>query len=261
MSRKFYEKFTKPAPIRTGLNQTINAYNATLENTKSRNNMGFGDIYHATICPFCLQYEQRENGCAYMGHDNPKHLDSTKHPYCQKNFVVEELRDKYLRLGRRLDPYAPDHLEFCVECGRPCWHHQHFKLDGSGFEPNRLVGEEGRRHIDYGTCTGGGRAELFARILAIRDVYANKNIKKPKEERRAAAMLADESPKNAAIMERAKKIFSEESSKRKWNASIPKKKSYNNVAYQENDQEGGKKKHKTRKIRKNKRKSTRKTIS
>jgi len=244
VSREFYEKFTAPAPIKSGLNQIVNTYNATLFNKKSTNTEGFGDLYHASMCPFCLQFEQREDGCAYMGHANPKRLPSTAHPYCQKDFIVNELREKYLLLGRRLDP-GFDHLEFCVECGRPCWNHKHFKLDESGFVENPMIGEGGQRRFDYGKCVGGGRTEMFARILAVRSVYANKNINKPKEERKAAALLADEAPNNRVLMERAEKIFGEESDKRKWNNSIPKNKKYNNIAYN-NSIDGGRRK--TRKL-------------
>jgi hypothetical protein len=232
VSSEFYWKFIAPVPIKTGLNQIVSAYDTTLENEKSEDSEGFGMIYHATMCPFCLQYEQRENGCAYMGHENPKRLPSAEHPYCLSQFVVKEMRDKYITAGRSADPDGFDHLEFCVECGRPCWNHQHFKLDKPGFVPNRRVPDaRGIEHFDYGSCTGGGRPELYARILAVRAVHADTSIKNPKEERRLAALAADRAPQDPTLMARGRAIFEKEAAQRKWNNTIPEKKEYDDEAY------------------------------
>jgi len=65
----------------------------------------------------------------------------------------------------------------------------------------------GEMKYDYGTCPGGGRPELIARMLAVRDVYRRRNIRDPKEERKQAALAADKAPLNAALMARARSIW------------------------------------------------------
>jgi hypothetical protein len=63
-------------------------------------------------------------------------------------------------------------LEFCVECGRPCAGHQHFNLNNPpGLQDYTTVNQQGVPN--YGKCDGGGRPELFARILAMREVLRN----------------------------------------------------------------------------------------
>jgi hypothetical protein len=60
---------------------------------------------------------------------------------------------------------------------------------------------------DYGNCPGGGRPELIARMMAVRDVYRRKDLKNVVEERKIAALAADAAPKNAALMERATSLW------------------------------------------------------
>jgi hypothetical protein len=116
--------------------------------------------------------------------------------------------------------------------------HKHFNLNDAapGVIPDRMVVDaDGRRHVDYGTCTGGGRVELFARILAVRDVYAAAGpVRSAAEERAAAAAAADAAPKNAALMARAKAIFDVDPEARKWNRPIPSRKMYTDEAYAAN---------------------------
>ena len=238
VSPEFYERYNKPMDIKTGLNQIIPAYNAMLYNTKTTDPLGFGDIYHTTMCPFCLQFENRDEGCIYMGHENPKKLPEFEHPYCLSEFVVKDLRDKYIRAGRGQRTLVDDHLEFCVECGRPCWGHQHFTLDDvPKLMPMRQVPNEEnpeRMVADYGSCQGGGRPEMYARVLAILEVYADPQYKDPKEERRVAAWKADSAAKDPVYLERGRKIFEAEVNMRKWNNEVPAKKKYNDPAYYNN---------------------------
>jgi hypothetical protein len=267
VSEKFYDKFmNSTVKIKKGLKQIINSYDATLFNTKSMN-ADFGNIYHATVCPYCLQFEQREDGCAYISHANPKRLASTLSPYCQDDFLVTELRDKYLRISRNIDPDGFDHLEFCVECGRPSTNHQHFDLRQERLVPDKYTGEGAQRHIDYGSCSGGGRPELYARILAIRRVYSQ-GIKNSVEERKRAAIAADRAPLDEELMAQGRAIYEMENESRKWGNSIPPSKKYNNDNSNNNsnnnnnnnnnnNREGGRRKTKRRK---NKNKKTRRTI-
>jgi len=267
VSDKFYEKYSKPIPIKTGLGETIGTWNTTLTNVKMPDAQ-FGDIYTKTICPFCLQFTERSEGCAYMGHDNPKGLSYEHYPYCQPEFVVNELRDKYLAAGEELDPDVPPHLEWCVECGRPSVGHEHFTTTDplTKVEPPRIPDPDhpGQTKFDYGACTGGGRAELFARILAIRRIYRDMGINDPKTERLTAALAADEAPNDPELMALGRAIAAQELADRKWgNAPIPENKVYNDPAYRNNNnnaaapyvglnapnQEGG-----TRKIRKQRQK-------
>jgi hypothetical protein len=228
VSPAFYAKYTAPPLIKTGLNQSIASLNTTLENTKSPDPVGFGDIYHFTMCPFCLQLENRDEGCAYMTHANPQRLPQEETPYCLSQFVVPEIREKYLNAGvahlaeEGLNG-VPPHLEFCIECGRPCFNHDHFDLN----DPPRLL-----PHADPGICNGGKRRELFARILAVREVYRNGGFTDPKAERLAAARAADAAPRNPDLMARAQVISDIAPTERIWgNADVPKTKAYNDPAY------------------------------
>lgn len=235
VSEDFFRRWVKPAPMKLGLNQIIGAYDTTLADVKTHDE-DYGDLFGATMCPFCLQYEQREGGCAYVTHVNSKRLPASEAPFCRENFVVPAIKDKYIALAKQIDPNGFVHIEFCVECGRPCMGHQHFNLDDAapGVVNNMMVADAaGRQHIDYGTCTGGGgRVELFARILAVRDVYAAGGpVRSAAEERAAAAAAADAAPKNAALMARAKAIFDVDPDARKWNRPIPSRKTYTDEAY------------------------------
>lgn len=239
VSNAFYKKYSKPVPIKTGLGETIGAWNTTLTNVKTHNAQ-FGDIYTKTICPFCLQFAERSSGCAFMGHENPKGLSAEHYPYCQPEFVVDEVRDKYFAAAEELDPDVPPHLEWCVECGRPSMGHEHFTTTDplTKVAPPRIPipGNPGHMQFDYGTCTGGGRAELFARILAIRRIYRDMAIDDPKTERLTAALAADEAPNDPELMALGRAIAAQELADRKWgNAPIPENKIYNDPAYRNNN--------------------------
>jgi hypothetical protein len=228
VSPEYFANYTKPAPIKTGLNQSVAGLNITLENTKSEDPAGFGEIYHYTMCPFCLQLENRDEGCAYMTHANPKRRPEEDTPYCQDHFLVPEIRDRYIAAGtqifedRGLQGLAL-HMEFCIECGRPCLNHEHFDLN----DPPNLIPSH-----NPGICDGGGRAELFARILAVRQVYRDGGFTDPKAERLAAAQAADAAPRNADLMARGQVISDMPPPERIWgNADVPTRKDYNDPAY------------------------------
>ena len=228
VSPAFYARYTAPPLIKTGLNQSVASFNITLENTKSEDPAGYGDIFHYTMCPFCLQLETRDDGCAYMTHANPQRLTGEAAPYCLPQFVVPEIRQKYMDAGLAIMGEqglagVPPHMEFCIECGRPCFNHEHFDFS----DPPRLIPSH-----NPGICSGGGRKELFARILAVRGVYRDAGITDPKTERLTAALAADSAALSDDLMARAQVIFDMPESERIWgNADIPSRKMYNDPAY------------------------------
>jgi hypothetical protein len=65
----------------------------------------------------------------------------------------------------------------------------------------------GQMMVDYGNCPGGGRPELIARMMAVRDVYRRRDLKDVVEERKIAAIAADAAPRNAALMARANALW------------------------------------------------------
>jgi hypothetical protein len=216
---------------------------------------------------------------------------------------VEELRQKWFKAGREASAaYAAqegienlgavsDLLEFCAECGRPCWQHHHLELEPNAEGKYRFVNHLARPSPEYdptypaahqgaSLCNSKfGRVELFARMLAARDVYHSGQYTNPKEERRQAALAADKAPLDPAYIARAKAIFDQELSQRKWNVNVANTHHYNNQAYQNNNasaasaaaannngnekenQAGGKRstRHKRRKTQKKRRAARRKT--
>ena len=268
-SKEFYDKYSAPAPEKLGLDQFMSHYNQTLQNSPSEDPT-YGLEYHHSVCPFCLQFESRDSGCSYMTHENSRH-DSPHHaPYCDQRLQIKELYNKYFAISTQQREDV--HVEFCAECGRPCVDHHHIttKPPYTKMDVPRRTREDGVRVLDYGACPGGGRAELFARILAIRKVYREGGFKTPMEERKAAALAADEAPNNPELMAQGAAIFAQEEASRHWtNAPIPVTKEYDDPAYKsandrnnsnnnsnEEDQYGGKHR-KTQKKRRNK-KHTRK---
>ena len=264
VSDEFYEQYTAPIPAKLGLDQFMSHYDQTLQNTKEDDPRGYGAIYHHTICPFCLQFESRDSGCAYMTHENRTGDPVSKTPYCDERLINTELAERYRVLANT--EIKDTHLQFCAECGRPCVNHNHI----SSTAPYTLIevpirtNEDGREEHDYGACTGGGRAELFARILAIRKVYREGGIMDTKEERRVASLAADNAPNDPELMAQGRAILEQEESSRHWtNAPVPTEKMYNDPIYRtsnasnnENIMEGGKKRRRT--YKKNRKNGTRK---
>jgi hypothetical protein len=225
VSDEFYERYAKPALIKTGLNQIVPAYNIVFSDKKSRNAV-WGDVFGKSVCPFCLQVENRESGCAYMEHLNPTRQPTSNAPYCQEHFktpIWETYRQQAVQLlGAEGIPEHLVQLEFCIECGRPCANHRHFDLNNP---PGLLPA------ADPGRCTGGGRPELYARILAIREIYGTLDINVPAEERAAAAAAAEGAARDPAYIARGRAIFEKAEAERKWNVNVPAHKNYNNDAY------------------------------
>jgi len=242
VSYEFFKRFSAPQPFKTGLNVVMPVYEAALPNIKSLEE-GYGDEYHETMCPFCLQTMSRGEGCSYMTHENPKRLDTQQSPFCQKEFVVQSILDKYTAMAKRIDgEEMPLHIEVCVECGRPCSRHQHFDITSD--EPKLVAAlrkpdpaNPGRMIADYATCAGGGRTELFARMLAVRDVYKKGGHKNPKAEREAAAAAADAAAKDPSYLARGQAIVNMPPADRKFNTKVPAIKKYDDPAYEDVSEE------------------------
>ena len=247
VSDEFFDKYTTPRPQKTGLDQTIGIYDSVLLNAKTLDPQGFGDIFHRTMCPFCLVSEERTEGCVYMTHPNDKQKTHLYSPFCTNYLIVQEIRDKYYSPATRarvdqILGFSGWKLTFCVECGRPCADHNHFDLnDSPGIIVNPQAAAGAHYRENYGVCTGGGKPELYARILAIREVYRSAgNTTTPHAERTLAAISADNAPKNETLMARAQAIFARPAAERAWNnAPLPLKKKYNDPAYKDEENNNG----------------------
>ena len=227
VSPEFFTKFFKSVPVKSGLSEILPLYDVVLTDIKSTDEVGFGDIYHYSMCPYCLQIDKRESGCIYLTHEKPVGLNSELAPFCQKHLVVSELIEKYMAAGRAQDPGMPDHLEFCAECGSPCWHHRHFDSYNEFYMDAHYVPKL-MPQSGVGKCPlKRGRQILIARMLAVRDIYSDKTIELPRDERKKAALSADTAVNNALLMARAEKIVKTH----KWNINVPKTKLYKNAAY------------------------------
>jgi hypothetical protein len=232
VSDEYYEQYAAPLPINSDLTNTIELYTTILENTKKPDPVGFGTIFEEGICPYCLAPVSRPEGCAYMTH---KYTSGSKdnYPYCEPAFLNVALREKYIEIGRELmqneyGPQAKDmdvHLEFCIECGRPCVGHKHLTEQAPySYAPSKKkVNSKGILVDDYGTCAGGERPELYARILVIRKYFADNkdSALSAKEKRDAASNAADDYLTRQAMMPKAHAIFAKAIAERKWNNNAP----------------------------------------
>ena len=181
---------------------------------------GWGVINKQTMCPFCLRGEERANGCAYMTHESLGAYDRKKMPYCANSEQVKALWNKYKVYQSLLprDGYGDQGLEWCAICGAPCHGHRHFDSQNPGQLKAGIPAAGGVD--DYGKCPGGGRPEMIARMLAVRDVMlVHKDDAEPNNEaiRKKAAFAADAAPRDPALMARAAAIFAQEAATRRFN--------------------------------------------
>ena len=239
VSYSFFIKY-RDSGLTTEIGPLTNAVNTLafqyLENTATTSD-SWGELYHSVVCPFCLIPDERTSGCAYMKHPNPTNKSYKFSPFCKEVNQVPEIYKKYSEAANNLrnefyNPREEPKLEYCVECGRPCVNHTHFDLnDIPGLAPHKVI--RGADEIpDYGVCDGGGRAEFFARILAIRQVLyetpdkpiegeeEDERVERLKKIRAKAAIAADAAPKNNELMERAKQILEMNPSERKWKNAL-----------------------------------------
>uniref|UniRef100_A0A6C0IH90 Uncharacterized protein n=1 Tax=viral metagenome TaxID=1070528 RepID=A0A6C0IH90_9ZZZZ len=233
VSNEYYEQYIKPVPINPDLTNTIELYTTILENTKKPDPVGFGAIFEEGICPYCLTPASRAEGCAYITHKNISGPQDTNYPHCEPAFLNVALRNKYREVGRELmrNEYGqqaydmPVHLEFCIECGRPCVGHKHLTEKAPyTYAPSKTKRTRyGILVDDYGTCAGGERPELYARILVIRKYYEDNkdSALSAKEKRDAASNAADDYSTRQAMMPKARAIFAKAIAERKWNNNAP----------------------------------------
>jgi hypothetical protein len=135
-------------------------------------------------------------------------------PFCKEQNLVRAIRDKYININP-IDittglPFVDSFLTVCSECGRPCNGDDHFHFDLNdppGFEPQPL---KPGGIPDYGRCAGGGRAELFARIIAVRDFVKGAGDMDPKDLRVAAALAADAAASDPELLARGAAILAKE---------------------------------------------------
>jgi len=170
-----------------------------LQDTKMATD-NWGEQYHITMCPFCLSYIGREEGCIYVQHANSIG-GITQSPKCLGKNLVSELFDKYTAEMKRIVAQNPqgifvnptEPLEVCIECGRPCCGHYHFDL-----QPRMGILIAG-----YSRCTGGGRRELLARVLAVRQTQRENPGMPPAELHRRCALAADAAWNNQDLLAKA----------------------------------------------------------
>jgi hypothetical protein len=174
-----------------------------LRNYKSSTDT-WGNIYHTVMCPFCLVFIARNQGCAYVHHQIGEGSNANS-PYCNPKNVIKEIYDKYKRrFGLR--------FEVCIECGRPCSNHKHIDLnDPPGYERQRVT-QLGMP--DYGVCAGGGRREGIARVIAVHNTIRNNPGMNPIELRRLAGLAAEDSADDARLLEKADEILAKDKNTR-----------------------------------------------
>ena len=236
LSDEAYNTFIETKVAKLGLNTVIPLYNTILKDEKTDEKT---DDFHEAMCPFCLLPVTRGLGGIFMTHDNPNNLPDTEAPYCKKEVVVQSLLDKYKNLAPVIDMSYIEELsvtlEFCVECGRPCIGGQHFDITSAIpklIQPKRDSSKPGIV-FDNTICVGGGRVEMIARMLAVRDVYKYSLIKDPRKERIKAALAADKAPNMKSYIDRATAIFNMESKDRKFNTKVKVVKKYKDPAYKD----------------------------
>ena len=93
----------KEKPYKGFSKSDMEIYDALFENPKDW-----------SICPVCLSFSERKEGCMIMGHDCAK----------QKIFYHTDLYKKYVFL----DGYGNNLVEWCTICGRACKNHKHYAL-------------------------------------------------------------------------------------------------------------------------------------
>jgi len=111
-----------------------------------------------TVCPICLAYSIRQDGCLYMSHNCKK---------IKGNMYHTDLYKEYLDTSR--ESYNADMIEWCTICNRITKNHKHFKLSSAD---KRHVGfahkpETMDEHFQN-DCTGvggGGFREKVARFM------------------------------------------------------------------------------------------------
>ncbi len=116
-------------------------FNPILDNENNLNDQ--------SICPFCLQYTEREANCKYMTH----------------KCTVELRHERLYNLYKNKEGY----VVWCAVCGRHCYGHGHFPLTDTKetIRPNLMPFKPGADVYDPKSCPlegGGGPDEKIKRI-------------------------------------------------------------------------------------------------
>ncbi len=126
-----------------------------------------------SVCPICLKYVQRTDGCLYMSHDCAaltgfyhKRLYElySYNPYDEQNLGAL-LEGGYQKGG------APKRITWCTSCGRICYGHQHYALGPaeSGKPSLKPHGTNPFEKDCRDTNYGGGFPEKVARFRRVRE--------------------------------------------------------------------------------------------
>jgi ankyrin repeat protein len=109
-----------------------------------------------SVCPVCLRYVERSDGCMYVKHKCKE----------SKGYYHEKLFDRYNNDG---------YIEWCTICGRITdGHHRHYALASFSDNSKKLVEKpatNAAQHFadDCQPVGGGGLEEKFLRFLKIRE--------------------------------------------------------------------------------------------
>jgi ankyrin repeat protein len=111
------------------------------------------EVSDHSICPICLQYGEREDGCMYMTHDCTKH--------------GKQYHNELYQIYKNSD----GQINWCTICNRIAKGHNHFKLaDVTTTTPSVII-EPGNPHEKdcSRTSGGGGPKEKLARFRRFRE--------------------------------------------------------------------------------------------
>ncbi len=128
-----------------------------------------GAINHS-VCPVCLKYVERSDGCLYMSHDCA----------ALSGFYHNELYNKYTWSLDDNDENDDDNnqrggaakkITWCTDCGRICYGHQHYELNAvtATTKPKLLPHGDPFEKDCRLTNGGGGYPEKVARYRRMRE--------------------------------------------------------------------------------------------
>lgn len=220
----FLTYITTGIDVGVPIDDSTTDFGILLRNSASGKDFG-GPLFHETMCPFCLRKIDRGSGCEYVLHDRVGAVDVRKSPYCNDQERIDELFKQYKEYQKTLPEEYPGQgiqpLEVCIQCGSPCNGHTHFDPLNPGQlkqVPASMLTKPGLS--PYAVCPVGGRPVLIARMLAVRRVLLAHKADDPKDWkaiRKEAALAGDAAPRDPVLMERAKRLYAIEVSKRKFN--------------------------------------------
>ncbi len=126
----------------------------------SKFDMIFSDegVENYSICPICLKYVERTDGCLYMSHDC-----ATLGGYYHKELYKQYVWGPEVRESNR--------ITWCTTCGRICYSHQHYKIGNAGADKPELYphGTDPFEKDCRKSNHGGGFPEKVARYRRARE--------------------------------------------------------------------------------------------